>query len=759
MGMRKILSDIRKKKLPLKKAYYLSFLFLIVLPLLIVLVVLLLMLNRQFKRQAIENIRQAQETVLTELKSDMDVMSMRLAQLINTNNNEVLAYAAETDTADYNVRYQYEQKLQQSGNLLLEPIKDIISVSFYMKDGRKTYIKNEIFRSTDEIREKDWYQNALEHRNAVCIGSYDTEKMNDLYQGGKKDLLILVFALAPDVTTDRSQKIEMVVFYQSTDAADRIKEYNRNYLLGRNKFGIARIRDESGEVIFATTEEEGLDLTDRKYTCITTPFTWNDTCWYLENYIETKDLTKEYWDQAILVLAAAALILVLAAYYSGYFLTSIVKPIGEISAGLKQVEEGNLDVHINASGQSEVKDMIHQFNAMVRRLRALIGEYEEKMKSAELRPEDYFGEMLKGEIMPEEVNRRTREFFSEKYAILGFYIENTGQAENMADALAKMKSCFEKNPRFASRCVSCPENENYMLLSFYRITEEEYESRIYRMIQELQGAALKEYGISFAACIGHAGFGPEEFMERTEEIRKKICLRHIYGEKAVIDLNREEGTDELLQLSERYEKLAGALYIADEKNMAEEKEKLFGELSAGKIQDARRLALAAILAAGKRFSIDNSDFGDVFGQKYNYRDKIDRVEDVRNLKLWLTNYFAWIMDYSASRLQVSETDVVIRAKRYMADHYEDANLSLSDVAEYVGLNEKYFTNRFTKETGETFSSYLTSLRMQKAKELLKTTTFKVYEISEMVGYHNVEHFNRVFKKLNGVTPAGYRKTM
>ena len=84
---------------------------------------------------------------------------------------------------------------------------------------------------------------------------------------------------------------------------------------------------------------------------------------------------------------------------------------------------------------------------------------------------------------------------------------------------------------------------------------------------------------------------------------------------------------------------------------------------------------------------------------------------------------------------------------------------MAEVADYVELNEKYFTNRFTKETGETFSSYVTALRIQKAKELLKTTSFKVYEISEMVGYRNVEHFNRVFKKLNGVTPAGYRKTM
>ena len=102
---------------------------------------------------------------------------------------------------------------------------------------------------------------------------------------------------------------------------------------------------------------------------------------------------------------------------------------------------------------------------------------------------------------------------------------------------------------------------------------------------------------------------------------------------------------------------------------------------------------------------------------------------------------------------------MIRAKRYIADHYEDAQLSLSMVAEYVGLNEKYFTNRFTKETGETFSGYLKDLRMQKAQELLRTTSFKIYEISEMVGYHNAEHFTRMFKKVNGVSTAQYRKML
>lgn len=628
-----------------------------------------------------------------------------------------------------------------------------------MKDGRETYIKNDINRTVDEIKEMDWYQKALEKRNTVCLGSYDTVSSSDLYVGGKKDLLILVFALAPDVTTDRSQKIEMVVFYQSTDAADRIKEYNKNYIGGKNKLGITQIRDSSGELVFSTLEEEEIDFSDRRYTCVKTPLELNDTVWYLESYIETRDLTLEYWNRAVLVLLAAVLVLLFAGYYSRYFLRSIVNPIEEISGGLREVEEGNLDVHVTASGQSEVRNMIHQFNAMVRRLKVLIGEYEEKMRNMEQKPGDYLAALLKKEMEPEEAERRSREFFMEPYVLMVMHITYENPTENEMDAAIELKNSFERNPRYASRCIAYLESP-FLFFIFYRVTEEEYESRMIKMLQELQRGASKEFGVKIAVCAGKKAFGSGEFLEREEDVRRKICLRHLLGENAVVDLNKAEEKDEaLLELAGEYERLANALYIADEKNMAEEKDKLFAAFTDRPMEEARRRAYAVILAIGNRFDMDNSRFSDVFGQQYNYLDKIGRIEDGRSLKLWLTNYFAWLMDYSASKLNVAETDVVVRAKRYMADHYEDCELSLSKVAEYVGLNEKYFTNRFTKETGENFSSYLTALRMQKAKELLKTTSFKVYEVSEMVGYHNVEHFNRMFKKWNGITPAQYRKTM
>ena len=116
------------------------------------------------------------------------------------------------------------------------------------------------------------------------------------------------------------------------------------------------------------------------------------------------------------------------------------------------------------------------------------------------------------------------------------------------------------------------------------------------------------------------------------------------------------------------------------------------------------------------------------------------------------------MDYSVEKLYIKENDIILKAKRYIGNHYENSDLTLKEVADYVELNEKYFTSKFSKETGETFISYLTSLRIEKAKDLLKTTNFKIYEIAEMVGYRNVENFNRVFKKNTGTSPAQYRKT-
>ncbi len=217
-------------------------------------------------------------------------------------------------------------------------------------------------------------------------------------------------------------------------------------------------------------------------------------------------------------------------------------------------------------------------------------------------------------MTPQEVCRVSGEFFMEPYTMLGIWIESCGQSEGDMELMSKAESCFERNPMYASRCITYADQPQLFLV-FYRIMENDYTGRMVRMLRELQKTVSRELDVSMWVCIGKEVSGPEPFLDLVQEIRGKICLRHLCGENAVVDLAALSGREEkLLACSEAYRRLAEALYTADEKNAAEEKEKLFAGFEQRELPEMEQEALAVILAVGVRFSMDNSRFRDVFGQ-------------------------------------------------------------------------------------------------------------------------------------------------
>ena len=96
------------------------------------------------------------------------------------------------------------------------------------------------------------------------------------------------------------------------------------------------------------------------------------------------------------------------------------------------------------------------------------------------------------------------------------------------------------------------------------------------------------------------------------------------------------------------------------------------------------------------------------------------------------------------------------SKQYIKQNYKK-NITLDEVAEYVGFSATYFSAFFKKETGEGFAKYLTRIRIEEAKELLRETGLSVAEICEEVGYSDRKHFTYTFHKMTGVNPAQYRK--
>lgn len=100
-------------------------------------------------------------------------------------------------------------------------------------------------------------------------------------------------------------------------------------------------------------------------------------------------------------------------------------------------------------------------------------------------------------------------------------------------------------------------------------------------------------------------------------------------------------------------------------------------------------------------------------------------------------------------------DVIEKIKIYVQRNYSN-NLSLEFIASLFYMNRSYISYLFKERTGEKFIDYVTHIRIEKAKQLLKTSDKKMYQISKMSGYDNVKYFFRIFKKEVGLSPEQYR---
>jgi two-component system response regulator YesN len=92
---------------------------------------------------------------------------------------------------------------------------------------------------------------------------------------------------------------------------------------------------------------------------------------------------------------------------------------------------------------------------------------------------------------------------------------------------------------------------------------------------------------------------------------------------------------------------------------------------------------------------------------------------------------------------------------YINTHYCE-DISIQNLVDICSINANYASQLFHQEVGETFSTYLTNLRIKQAIHLLKRTNMAVSLIADAVGYRDYFYFAKVFKKITGITPTTYR---
>ncbi|MTI54037.1 response regulator transcription factor [Geosporobacter ferrireducens] len=131
----------------------------------------------------------------------------------------------------------------------------------------------------------------------------------------------------------------------------------------------------------------------------------------------------------------------------------------------------------------------------------------------------------------------------------------------------------------------------------------------------------------------------------------------------------------------------------------------------------------------------------------------DQLQTGDRMNVILEGFLKDVIDKIDITRDRSEKAVVL-AKEYIKDHF-NKEISLEEVAEYVDLNPHYFSKLFKKIEGKNFKDYLIELRMEIAKELLKTTKFSIKEIAYKVGYNDANYFSRAFKRYTGRPATKY----
>jgi two-component system response regulator YesN len=167
--------------------------------------------------------------------------------------------------------------------------------------------------------------------------------------------------------------------------------------------------------------------------------------------------------------------------------------------------------------------------------------------------------------------------------------------------------------------------------------------------------------------------------------------------------------------------------------------------------EALSLSVALYDIARKQFAAENATFAE--SKRMDGLFQCDSAEQVAGWTAGqIQSFTQHYHDWQASKNE----NIIEKTIRFIEDHYMD-HCSLSSAAAHVHLNAGYLSALFKKTTGESYTGYVTKIRMEKAKLLLMNTSMKITEVARAVGYDEPNYFANVFRHVCRCSPTEFRK--
>lgn len=142
----------------------------------------------------------------------------------------------------------------------------------------------------------------------------------------------------------------------------------------------------------------------------------------------------------------------------------------------------------------------------------------------------------------------------------------------------------------------------------------------------------------------------------------------------------------------------------------------------------------------------------IFGKRFEPYEQFRQIDSWQERKDMLIGLYKTRIQYEKNGSNKRYKEVSDAAKKYIEINYKNPDLTITDISKELLLNQTYLRKMFKNETNMTLTEYITTYRMQIAKNLILETDYKLTRIAEEVGYNDISYFSKCFKKHYGVSP-------
>ena len=280
-----------------------------------------------------------------------------------------------------------------------------------------------------------------------------------------------------------------------------------------------------------------------------------------------------------------------------------------------------------------------------------------------------------------------------------------------------------------------------------------------RLFQVISDSVKNCMSIRLTIGIGSPVNNTAQLYLSYEEAEDMLEYRYSQGAGAILYRERAEDAAVFEEWEKLQEELLNAVSEGEKKKAGEALFRLCLRIQESYLKKDRAKSIIIHMLSETRSMLEvmGMESFAVYEQLNKYISQIDGKKSLEEERAALEKIFGRLVDAVAEVKDRKGNERAVLAVDYIRSHYGESSLNLQSICSYLAMSPSRFSAMFRECIGKSFVEVLSDIRMEKARELLETTSLKTYQVAEKTGFGDPHYFSLAFKKAIGKTPTEYAK--